>query len=111
MNISLLKIKKPTIIITLIFSGIIAILFYGCGQSPDSSKINKSNTRLIQVGVYSGIGTSHNCIIETLEALKLDSGIFGKKISPVNIQMGALDSLDVLIFPGGSGSKEYNSLG
>lgn len=76
------------------------------GKNPENIDSNK-----IQVGVYTGNGASAVCILETLEALRIDSGINRHRVSPIDIQMGKLDSLDVLIFPGGSGSKEYNSLG
>ena len=89
---------------------IIGLLFFGCNTSPENIKKESKQNRIF-VGVYSGSGASSVCVIETLEALKLDSGICERKVSPVEIQLGVLDSLDVLIFPGGSGSKEYNSLG
>ncbi len=65
----------------------------------------------IQVGVFDGNGTSPVCVIETMEALKIDNGIYPHKISAVDIMNGALEKLDVLVFPGGSASKEYNNLG
>ncbi len=65
----------------------------------------------IQVGVFDGNGASPVCVIETMEALKIDKGIYPHKISAVDIMNGALDKLDVLVFPGGSASKEYNNLG
>ncbi len=65
----------------------------------------------IRVGVFAGNGASPICILETLEALKIDTDIQGVSVSAVDIMRGKLDSLDVLIFPGGSGSKELNNLG
>ncbi len=65
----------------------------------------------IHVGVFNGEGASPVCVIETIEALRIDSGITARKISGADIMNGALEQLDVLIFPGGSGSKEYNNLG
>jgi len=65
----------------------------------------------IQVGVFDGNGASPVCVIETMEALKIDKDIYPHKISAVDIMNGALDKLDVLVFPGGSASKEYNNLG
>ncbi len=90
---------------------IIAALFFfaGCGEVAERQKADTSAR--IAVGVYNGGGASPVCVIETLEALKIDGGIAGRKVSPVDIQSGVLNDLDVLIFPGGSGSKEYNSLG
>ena len=80
-----------------------------------SSCEQKTETRVsankINVGVFNGNGASAVCVIETLEALKIDSGIQPISISASEIMDGALDNLDVLVFPGGSGSKEYNNLG
>lgn len=65
----------------------------------------------IEVGVFNGNGASPVCVLETLEALKLDSGISPRAISAQEIMAGELDHLDVLIFPGGSGSQQLNNLG
>ena len=73
--------------------------------------MEKPTSSLLQVGVYAGNGASSVCVLETLEALKIDKGIQGTAVSASDIQNGALKGLDVLFFPGGSGSKEYNSLG
>lgn len=63
------------------------------------------------VGVYDGSGASATCVLETTEALKIDTEINPISISPTDIMTGALNDIDVLIFPGGSGSKEYLSMG
>ncbi len=65
----------------------------------------------IQVGVFDGNGASPVCVTETIEALKIDKGIYAHEVSAVDIMNGVLDKLDVLVFPGGSASKEYNNLG
>lgn len=72
---------------------------------------NKDSINKINVGVFDGNGASQICVLETIEALKVDSGIHTIEISASSIMNGALDNLDVLVFPGGSGSKEYNNLG
>jgi len=65
----------------------------------------------IQVGVFDGNGAGAISVIETIEALRIDTGINAFAISAVDIQKGELKNIDVLIFPGGSGSKELNNLG
>lgn len=65
----------------------------------------------IRVGVYNGDGASPTCVIETLEALRIDSGIIPSLIGPTEIYTGGLSELDVIVFPGGSGSRQNNSLG
>ena len=63
------------------------------------------------VGVYTGDGASAVCVLETIEALRIDGGIEPVRVGPLDIAGGALGRLDVLVFPGGSGSRQYNSIG
>lgn len=72
---------------------------------------SESYTDKIRVGVFNGEGASVVCVIETMEALKIDEKISPVEVSPKDIMVGKLNELDALIFPGGSGSKEFNSLG
>lgn len=83
------------------------MLLLSCNSDRQVHNAEKAYT----AGVYSGGGASAVCILETIEALKIDRDIIISMVSPADIQNGKLDSLDVLIFPGGSGSKEYLSLG
>jgi hypothetical protein len=66
---------------------------------------------VIRVGVYKGNGASPACVTETFEALRIDGGIEPLLIGPIDIYTGGLDELDVIVFPGGSGSTQNNSLG
>ncbi len=91
---------------------VVAIFFTGCNENNSSVSKNQDNRpKLLNVGVFDGNGASAVCVLETLEALKIDTGIKGSSVSAYEIQNGILDNYDVLIFPGGSGSKEYNNLG
>lgn len=65
----------------------------------------------IRVGVYNGDGASPACVIETFEALRMDRGIVPSLIGPTDIYTGELNEIDVIVFPGGSGSRQNNSLG
>ena len=65
----------------------------------------------IRVGVYDGDGASPACVTETFEALRIDAEIIPSLIGPTDIYTGGLDGIDVIIFPGGSGSRQNNSLG
>ncbi len=90
-----------------IYTGFIAIffsLFFGLqAQSQTDTKL--------RVGVFNGNGASPICVIETMEALKVDEGIVPQTVSSVDIMNGVLNKLDVLVFPGGSASQEYNNMG
>jgi hypothetical protein len=65
----------------------------------------------IRVGVFNGSGASPECVVETYEALRIDREIRPSYVSAADISLGRLKDLDVVVFPGGSGSREYNSLG
>ncbi len=81
-----------------------------CVQSDHSDAVAEKPQKL-KVGVFNGNGASPVCVIETMEALKIDAGIEPREISAADIMNGQLDKMDVLIFPGGSGSKEFNNMG
>ncbi|MCG8412362.1 MAG: DJ-1/PfpI family protein [Bacteroidales bacterium] len=91
---------RRRIFITIVYIFSIA-LFYSCTQ--------KEN--IIKVAVFNGNGASPICVIETKEALLIDSDISVSEISSSEIMKGCLANFDVLVFPGGSGSKELNNLG
>jgi glutamine amidotransferase PdxT len=89
----------------------IALIFsqYSCNEH--DAYIAEHANKIIHAGVFTGNGASSVCVIETIEALKIDPGIKPYPVTAYEIMDGILDELDVLIFPGGSGSKEYNNLG
>jgi len=95
---------------TLFFS-ILLLLFFSCKTEGDVNNNIESNTTKIIVGVFNGNGASAVCVLETLEALKMDNGIDGKEISAFDISSDKINEFDAIIFPGGSGSKEVNNLG
>ncbi len=86
----------------IIISGV--IMTACAGQKDDSG-------HRLRAGVFSGNGASNVCVTETMEALKTDAGITPRIITAREIAGGILQQLDVIIFPGGSGSKEANNLG
>jgi glutamine amidotransferase PdxT len=72
---------------------------------------NTQMGKKIVAGVFNGSGAGDISIIETQEALKIDKGIIPVEISAAEIASGKLKEIDVLIFPGGSGSQQLNNLG
>jgi putative intracellular protease/amidase len=77
-----------------------------------SSKQNDSSpSSKIVVGVFDKNGDSPDCIIDALEALRIDGGITARVISAADIMSGAASDVDVFLFPGGSGKSETGSLG
>ena len=67
--------------------------------------------RIMRVGVYADHGASPTCVTETMAALEIDPGIIPAAVRAVDLMTGVLDRLDVLVFPGGSGSKQASSMG
>jgi glutamine amidotransferase-like uncharacterized protein len=65
----------------------------------------------IKVGVFNGFGASEGCITDTMEALKIDPAIIPVEISASDILSGHLEEIDVLVFAGGSGSRQKSNLG
>lgn len=83
------------------------LVFVAC----NNTKPEKDASAKINVAVFNGSGVSATCVVETYEALKIDTGIAPSIISAAEIASGKLEEYDVVIFPGGSGSKEFNNLG
>ena len=69
------------------------------------------NEKIIKVGVFNGEGASPVCVKETIAALKMDRRIIPFTVSARDIMLGAMDRMDVIVFPGGSGSKQACNLG
>ncbi len=88
-----------------------AALMFSCKTKTVENNKKQTNSEKIHVAVFSGNGASPVCVIETLEALKIDKGIEGKAVDGHDVAEGKLSDFEVIIFPGGSGSKELNNLG
>ena len=90
---------------------IISLILFSFSCSTENKEVVKQDDNKIKVAVFNGNGAGSVSIIETLEALTIDSGIQCKEISASEIINGELSNFDALIFPGGSGSKQLNNLG
>lgn len=85
-------------------------------DTPALAEIGRTNARAMEagplkVGVYADGGASPVCVTETMAALEIDPGILPVTVQAVDLMTGVLDNLDVLVFPGGSGSKQASSMG
>jgi len=96
--------KKSVYIVLIAF----LLIFISCKNNLRKGIISLDK---INVAVFNGNGASETCVTETYEALKIDTGITPSVISAAEIVSGKIDELDVIIFPGGSGSKELVNLG
>lgn len=66
---------------------------------------------IIRVGIFDGYGGAETCKMEAFESIKLDKEMSVSMLTSSDISNGGLDSLDVLIIPGGGGSRQYLNLG
>lgn len=66
---------------------------------------------VIRVGMLDGIGSGDINMPEAFAACALDPVIKASYVTTADIALGVLDSLDVLIVPGGAGSAHTFSLG
>ena len=65
----------------------------------------------LRVGVFLGNGASGTSGENAMEALRIDPEIAPRRITAREIASGGLADLDVLVFPGGSGSRQVGDLG
>lgn len=71
----------------------------------------KSSPQLRRVGVFDGYGGAQTCIWEAVAACSLDGDLQVRRITTGDIARGVLDSLEVIVIPGGGGSRQYLNLG
>jgi peptidoglycan/xylan/chitin deacetylase (PgdA/CDA1 family) len=65
----------------------------------------------IRVGVFKGNGASASSLQNAMEALRIDPDLESVQVSAADIAAGALDKLDVVLFPGGGGGRQRTDLG
>lgn len=93
--------------ISIVFA--VVLLGFSCTSNPVDA-LNNSEGK-ITVGIFEGHGGSQTCVWETVEAIKIDEGMDAKIITSSDIANGVLESIDVIIIPGGGGSRQYLNLG
>lgn len=94
-------------IITLLLA--ISFISYSC--TTNTAEASSKNETKIKVGVFEGHGGSQTCVWETVEAIKIDKEMDVRTITTSDIANNVLKSLDVIIIPGGGGSRQYLNLG
>lgn len=65
----------------------------------------------IRVGVFKGHGASAGSLQNAVEALRIDPDMEQVQVSAADVAGGALDKLDVIVFPGGGGGRQRTDLG
>lgn len=92
------------------------MVFSSCCNKSEETKTAVDNKETvadnsIKVGVFNRNGDSPICIVDAVEALKIDPLIVPTVISAADIMSNNLDNYDLILFPGGGGKSETNSLG
>ncbi|MBR1469411.1 MAG: biofilm PGA synthesis protein PgaB [Prevotella sp.] len=85
-----------------------AFLVVSCGQS---GNVSEKSLPQIRVGVFNGNGGAQTCVWEAFAACSLDGDMVVRYVTTADIAAGALDSLDVIVVPGGGGTRQYQNLG
>ncbi len=76
-----------------------------------SNTLTESSQRLIRVGIYDNTSGTAKGPKSLSRFLTAESGFEVQRLTPQQIQSGALSDIDVLIMPGGSGSAQARNLG
>lgn len=73
--------------------------------------VHAAGDKKIKVGVFQGNGAAETCVWETVAACGTDKSLNTRIITTKELASGVLKQLDVLIIPGGGGSREYLNMG
>ena len=85
-----------------------ALFVVSCNQS---EKADDGAMPQIRVGVFNGNGGAQTCMWEAFAACSLDGDMAVRYVTTADIAAGVLDSLDVIVVPGGGGTRQYQNLG
>lgn len=96
------------------YKSVVVMLLVMCAMS--SCTRNSDNELhnampIIRVGVFDGYGGAQTCIWEAMAACSLDKDMDVRYITTSDVAAGVLDSLDVIVVPGGGGTRQYQNLG
>ncbi|MEA3504560.1 MAG: BPL-N domain-containing protein [Bacteroidota bacterium] len=87
---------------------IVAAILFSCQTVGEYDSKNKTT---IKIGVFNRNGDSPFCIYDAVEALRIDPAMEIEIIGASDIMSERLEEFDVVLFPGGGGKSETNSLG
>lgn len=93
---------------TLLFMLFMLAMHSSCSQKQETEGGQMTE---IRVGVFNGNGGAQTCIWEAYAACTLDRDMHVRYITTSDIAAGVLDSIDVIVVPGGGGTRQYQNLG
>jgi len=109
----MVKTAKGHVVAFLVWCVLVWLSAVGCrpAEKEGAAPPQPDATDLIRVGVFTGNGASAGCVSDTVESLRIDGGIAPATVEAADIVAGRLEDLDVLVFPGGGGSRQVGDLG
>ena len=87
---------------TLLLMLVMLAMHSSCSQKQETEGEQMTE---IRVGVFNGNGGAQTCIWEAYAACTLDRDMRVRYITTSDIAAGVLDSLDVIVVPGGGGTQ------
>lgn len=92
-------------------ASVVALLLVACGGESQEQETTTQKGDKLQVAVFQGHGGSETCVWETMAAVGMDSSLEARLLTTKDIADGQLSEVDVLIVPGGGGSRQYLNIG
>lgn len=90
----------------------VALVLSACSREGDGSAMaGEQSADKLQVAVFQGNGGAETCVWETVAAVEMDSSLQCRLLTTKDIAAGKLSEVDVLIVPGGGGSRQYLNMG
>ncbi len=93
----------------MLLSSVVVLLLIACGGEKQEQATVKSDK--LQVAVFQGHGGSETCVWEAMAAVEMDAALEARLLTTKDIADGKLSEIDVLIVPGGGGSRQYLNMG
>ena len=87
---------------------IASLCLLSCGSDVEKEAAPKE---VIRVAVFQGHGGSETCVWEAKAAVEMDPSLECRLLTTKEINEGALADVDVLVVPGGGGSRQYLNMG
>lgn len=95
----------------MLLASVVAMLLVACGGEKQGQETTAVKGDKLQVAVFQGHGGSETCVWEAMAAVEMDSSLEARLLTTKDIAAGKLSEVDVLIVPGGGGSRQYLNMG
>lgn len=97
--------KKIMMLLTVVAVGLLT----ACGGEKQETKSPQGER--LQVAVFQGHGGAETCVWETMAAVGMDASLEARLLTTKEIAEGKLSEVDVLVVPGGGGSRQFLNMG